>query len=256
MTSSQTSPVSHVHKYIDCEEGFFLDLSIILPTYNEKENISLLIESVLQEVEGRQFEIIVVDDDSPDGTWKIVKKLQRRIPSVRLIRRIGERGLASALQTGISAARGRMILWMDCDFSHPPELIPRMIRIVRKFDVVVASRFVEGGRSQYPPGRTLASLFVSYFARLILDPRVRDYTSGFVVCRGEVLNRITLTGRHGEYFIGFVYRCLKRGFSIKEIPYTCVNRKSGESKTAPTFLALMVRGFSYGMEILRIRLFG
>ena len=245
-----------MNKRIHHEERFFLDLSIILPTYNEVENITLLIESILKEIEDKQFEIIVVDDNSPDGTWKIVKQLQQRNPSVRLIRRIGERGLTSALQKGISTAKGNMILWMDCDFSHPPELIPKMVRTVREFDVVIASRFVKGGRSQYSPERTLASLLVSYFARLVLDPSVKDYTSGFVICRHEVFDRVTLTGHHGEYFIGFVYCCLKNGYRIKEIPYTCANRRFGESKTAPNFFALMAQGYSYGMEILRTRIFG
>ena len=242
----------HIHH----EERFFLDLSIILPTYNEKENILPLIESILQEVEGRQFEIIVVDDDSPDGTWKIVKQLQRHAPSVRLIRRIRERGLASALQTGISAAKGAVILWMDCDFSHPPQLIPRLIEGVRHFDVVIASRFMKGGKSEYSLLRTLASLMVSYFARLTLNASVRDYTSGFVACRREVFEIVTLTGHHGEYFIGFIFRCLKAGFGIKEIPYTCVSRRLGESKTAPTLMSLLRQGFSYGIEIIRLRLFG
>jgi len=245
-----------MNRRIHHEERFFLDLSIILPTYNEAENIALLIESILQEIEDKQFEIIVVDDNSPDGTWKIVQQLQEHNPSIRLIRRIGERGLASALQTGISSGQGKMILWMDCDFSHPPDLIPKMIRMAKKFDVVIASRFVEGGRSQYSPERTLASLLVSYFARTVLDPSVKDYTSGFVICYREVFDKVTLTGHHGEYFIGFVYRCLKNGYKIKEIPYTCANRRFGESKTAPNFLALMAQGYSYGMEILRTRIFG
>lgn len=231
-------------------------LSIILPTFNERDNISLLIESILQEVEGTELEIIVVDDNSPDGTWRIVKQLQQHTPSVRLIRRLGERGLTGALQMGISVARGVVILWMDCDFSHPPEIIPRMVEMVGEFDVVLASRFVEGGRSEYPPERTLASLLLSYFARLILDSSVKDYTSGFVACRREVFDQISLTGRHGEYFIGFVYRCLKKGFSIREIPYTCVRRRRGRSKTAPNSLVLVARGLSYGMEIIRCRILG
>ena len=233
-----------------------MDLSIILPTYNEKENISPLIESLMHQVEGRRFEIIVVDDDSPDGTWKTVKQLQQHTPQIRLIRRIGERGLASALQAGISAANGAVILWMDCDFSHPPQLIPSMVEEVGKVDVVVASRFVKGGESEYSLERTFASLLVSYFARLILNPSVKDYTSGFVASRREVFDKISLTGRHGEYFIGFTYRCLKNGFKIMEIPYTCVNRRSGESKTAPTLFSLLRQGFSYGIEIVRLKLFG
>ena len=234
-----------------------MDLSIILPTYNERENIQPLIESILREVgSDRQIEIIVVDDDSPDGTWKVVEKLGKERPQIRLIRRVKERGLSTALQTGISAARGKVIVWMDCDFSHPPLLIPRLIEGVRCFDVVVASRFVKGGKSEYTFLRTLASLMVSYFARLILNPSVKDYTSGFVACRREVFEKVTLTGHHGEYFIGFIYRCLKAGFRIEEIPYTCVSRRLGESKTAPTLRSLLRQGFSYGIEIIRLRLFG
>lgn len=238
------------------EVCFSLELSIILPTYNERENISPLIESILREIEGEKFEIIVVDDDSPDRTWEIVKQLQQHMPFVHLIRRTEERGLASAIQTGISVAKGDTILWMDCDFSHPPDLIPAIIRMRSRFDVVVASRFVEGGRSQYSLERNVASLLVSYLARLVLDPSVRDYTSGFVACCREVFDQVTLTGRHGEYFIGFVYRCLKSGFTVKEIPYSCAGRRFGKSKTAPTFLALMARGASYGMEIFRTRILG
>ncbi len=234
-----------------------MDLSIILPTFNERENILPLIESIRREVrEIGQFEIIVVDDNSPDGTWKVVKKMEAQIPHIRLIRRMNERGLATALQTGISAAKGAVIVWMDCDFSHPPRLIPFLTEEIRYFDVVVASRFVKGGRSEYSLVRTLASLLISYFARLTLNPSVRDYTSGFVACRREVFEKVVLTGHHGEYFIGFVYRCLKAGFRIKEIPYICANRRSGESKTAPTLLSLLQQGYSYGMEILRLRFLG
>ena len=234
-----------------------MDISIILPTYNERGNIRLLIQSILRVIrKDRQIEIIVVDDDSPDGTWKVVKKLEAEVSPIRLIRRVKERGLASAIQTGISTATGTIIVWMDCDFSHPPELIPSMIEEIGKFDIVVASRFVEGGKSEYSMVRTWASLLVGYFARLILNPSVRDYTSGFVACRREVFDKVALTGRHGEYFIGFVYRCLKNGFSILEIPYTCASRRSGESKTAPTPLSLLWQGFSYGTEIIRLKLFG
>src|SRR3989344_7640290 len=116
-------------------------ISVILPTYNEKGNIVKLINSILSNV--KNCEIMVVDDNSPDLTWKDVQKIKKK--NVKLIRRIKEKGLASAISRGIEESKGNVIVWMDCDLSHPPSLIPELVKKLNKYDIAVASRYVNGG---------------------------------------------------------------------------------------------------------------
>jgi dolichol-phosphate mannosyltransferase len=122
-----------------------IDLSVILPTYNEKDNIELLIRAVLRYTP-RRTEIIVVDDDSPDGTWRLVGRLAKKAKNIRLLRRTEERGLTSALRDGIRLSRGRVCVWMDCDLSMPPEKIPELLGKVQKgYDIAIGSRYLRGG---------------------------------------------------------------------------------------------------------------
>ncbi len=120
-------------------------ISVILPTYNERENIGRLVERIFRSVND-SLQIIVVDDDSPDGTWKVVQEIAERDNRVRLLRRVGRRGLRSALVEGISLAQGEIVVWMDCDFSMPPEIVPHLVREIGAFDIVIGSRYVEGGK--------------------------------------------------------------------------------------------------------------
>ena len=123
------------------------EVSVILPTYNESQNVQELILAILNCMEPAP-EIIVVDDDSPDGTWEIVTKIQAEHPNVELLRRTGKRGLATAVAEGIANSRGDVIVWMDSDFSHPPALIPQMVKALEHCSIALASRYTKGGGSR------------------------------------------------------------------------------------------------------------
>ena len=213
-------------------------VSVVLPTYNEKDNIGPLILAVLKHMPP-DTEVIVVDDDSPDGTWKVVEDLRKTLPALRLIRRTDERGLTSALRAGIAAATGEIVVWSDCDFSMPPAKMEDLLaEIGRGGDVAVGSRFVEGGgvRIVHGSGDTLMAYLMSRilngFIQGLLGREIRDYTSGFIAVRKRVLDLIPLKGDYGEYFIDLVHRARKMGFAVVESPYLCVERRSGEGKRA------------------------
>lgn len=238
-------------------------VSVILATYNERENIEDLLHSILENSEDSS-EIIVVDDNSPDETWRVVQEVAKENDKVRLLVRTHDRGLASAISDGISLSRGDVIVWMDCDFSHPPKLMPQLIKALKKYDIVIASRFVDGAGMQYSPIRILASRAVNLFANIILGFSVKDYTSGYSAARREVFEKVKiqpLLGEargylvgYGEYFISFLYRAKKTGFKIAEIPYVYFPRQRGQTKTSANLLALLKYGVTYGLTILYLRI--
>jgi dolichol-phosphate mannosyltransferase len=233
-----------------------MDITIILPTYNERDNITALIQRGLKALDDYQVEMLVIDDDSPDRTWQAVEELARQDERVRLIRRSGQRGLTSAITTGITHARGAWVGWMDCDLSMPPEDLPALATaLAHGADMAVGSRYVPGGRDIGHPWVALAfSRAINLAAWLVLDQRLRDYTSGFILARRQVFDRIQLRGYYGEYCIDMLYRALLMGFRVQEIAYTCVPRESGESKTATHPLGYVMRGWNYVATIVRLRL--
>ena len=238
-------------------------VSVILPTYNERENIGPLIRAVLRHAPG-DVEVVVVDDDSPDGTWRVVEELSREFPNVRLLRRIGRRGLATAIEEGVRLASGDVLVWMDCDFSHPPELLPKLLAALEKgYDIAIASRFVRGGGQEYTLIRDLTSRAFNVLARLLLGREVADYTSGYIAIRREayeevpvkpIVERLGYLHQYGEYFIYMLYRAVKKGLRIAELPYFYVGRRRGCTKTAPGFLALLRVGMIYILAMLIMRL--
>jgi len=234
-------------------------VSVVFPTYNEKDNIGPLIEEVLRYTPDGT-EVIVVDDDSPDGTWRIVEDLQKNLPQLRLLRRTTERGLTSALRTGIAAARGEIVVWSDCDFSMPPAKVEDLLEEIAKgADVAVGSRFVEGGgvRIVHGSGDTLMAYLMSRmlnrFIRRLLGRDFHDYTSGFVAVRKSVLDRVPLRGGYGEYFIDLVYRARRLGFTVVESPYLCVERRAGQGKTGQRFTDFIGKGWKYVWLTIKLR---
>jgi dolichol-phosphate mannosyltransferase len=229
--------------------------SIILPTYDERANITFLIREILKEV--NPIEIIVVDDDSPDRTWEVVEALGD--PRVRVIRRIGEKGLTSAIKRGISASTGDVVVWMDCDFSMPPSIISELLKAVEEYDIAIGSRYVGEAKDDRDSFRErIGSWMINKFAQFLLDPLIHDYTSGFVAAKKEIFNPesssgIDLKGDYGEYCIDLIYRAKRKGFTIKEVPYICVTRRHGESKTATNIFRYLKRGMGYLYTILRLR---
>jgi dolichol-phosphate mannosyltransferase len=236
-------------------EGMSRDIqvSVVLPTYNEAGNIGPLIEALFAHLP-EASEIIVVDDDSPDLTWQSVEEFHHKDPRIRLIRRIGRRGLTSAIQEGINASWGRIVFWMDCDFSQPPEMISRLIAALAECDVVVASRYVPGGEEKgHSRLGSFLSRMICQFASLVLSSAIRDYTSGYIGARKEILQSLPLRGDYGEYCIDLLYRAHKKGYRIVELPYVCVPRKVGESKTANDLKGYLRRGRKYVQTVLRLR---
>ncbi|MBI4286110.1 MAG: polyprenol monophosphomannose synthase [Chloroflexi bacterium] len=229
-------------------------ISVVLPTFNEKENIGALIQAISQSVEPAP-EIVVVDDSSPDGTGRIVANLERDLPNLKLhVRR--ERGLASALAKGVTLATGDYITWMDCDFSHPPFLLPRMLEAMDHVDVVVASRYMKGGSQEYPFIRSITSRAFNIYANLWLGFAVHDWTSGYAMVRREVFEKVTvrpLGQGYGEYFVGLMFDALQKGFKVKEIPYRCVYNHKHESKTSTNIFKLLKYGVSYGTTVPQLR---
>jgi dolichol-phosphate mannosyltransferase len=227
-------------------------VSIILATYNESENIREMIEAVLANVRD-PVEVIVVDDDSLDLTWKIAGEMGD--PRVKVIRRVGTRGLASAVNRGLIESNGEIIGWMDADLGMPAEMLQSMIESTDEVDVVIGSRYSEGGRDARPPIRVITSRMINTMASLVLGYGIKDYDSGFIVMRRSVLNTVTLTPTgYGSYFIEFVYACCRKGLSVVEVPYTFRDRTKGSSKSAVGPIQFLLAGAGYGLRILTTRI--
>ncbi len=232
------------------------DVSVILPSYNERENILEAVGRIRKALGGRLKEIIVVDDNSPDETWKLVEDLNE--PQVRLMRRMSERGLASALDDGIKAARGEIIAWMDCDLGLPPEDLPRLVNELEGnngADVAIGSRYAPGGKDLRPKRLALLSTIFNLYAALILGFKVRDYTSGFAAVKREVFSNVSWNrSGFGEYFTEFAYRAVKKGYKVKEIGYIYRLREKGVSKLSNNYFNLIKHGLRYGGKIIKLRL--
>ena len=209
---------------------------VIVPTYNERENLPRKIPQILAQ-DGR-IDVLVVDDASPDGTGDIAAALAAADPRVHLLRRTAKDGLGAAYLAGFAwgLERGyRLLFEMDADISHPPEALGRMIEAAKEHDVVIGSRYV-GGRvtvSNWPMTRLLVSYFGSWYARTITRMPVRDATGGFNCWRREVLeavglNRIRSNGY--AFQIELKFRAFRKGFSLTEVPILFTERDFGESK--------------------------
>jgi dolichol-phosphate mannosyltransferase len=234
-----------------------MTVSVVLPTYRERETIVGLmgeIYSVLPEAE-----IVVVDDDSPDRTWAAVEEAFRDDPRVRVIRRIGRRGLPGALAEGLAAARGEALVWLDADGSMPPAVIPELLAGLEQADVAVASRYVRGGADVRDSRfRIVTSRIINLLATALLSGKIRDYTSGFVAVRRSALVRVPLRAdyTYGDYCIDFLYRACRAGLSVCEIPFRNIERQAGETKTAPDFSRFAELGLAYVRTILKLRFRG
>ena len=215
------------------------DSVVIIPTYNEKENISNIINAVLGQA-GHQFDILVIDDNSPDGTAAIVEgMIQERPDRIHIIKRAGKLGLGTAYITGFKWALQQgydFVIEMDADFSHRPEdLIPLQAACATGgADLSIGSRYITGVNVvNWPMGRVLMSYYASAYVRLITGMKVHDTTAGFVCYRREVLEAIDLDNiefKGYAFQIEMKFTAFKMGFKIKEVPIIFVNRVLGTSK--------------------------
>lgn len=231
-----------------------MTVAVVLPTYNEREVIAGVVREILGAL--ADVEVLVVDDDSPDRTWEAVGDAFVGEPRVGILRRIGRRGLPSALAEGITETKGELVVWLDADGSMPADAIPRLAEAARAADVVVASRYAPGGRdARDSAGRVLASRAINLLGRVCLGGPVRDWTSGFVAARREALARVPLRTHYvyGDYCIDFLYRACRAGLRVIEIPYQCVERRAGETKTSPRLGRFLGLGLRYALTILQLR---
>lgn len=210
---------------------------VIVPTYDERENVPRILSKVLNQLD--EIHVLIVDDNSPDGTGALAEELAAKSDRINVLRRPGKQGLGSAYVDGLRWGLERdyqTFIEMDADLSHPPEQLPVFLQEIEKgTDVVIGSRYV-GGRVtvvNWPIGRLLISLFGSWYARLITGLPVRDATGGFNAFRRSVIEQLDLDRiqSNGYSFqIELKYRAWKNGRSLKEIPIVFTERDSGESK--------------------------
>ena len=213
---------------------------LFLPTYNEAENLEAIVKATIAQLElaaAGDWRLLVVDDASPDGTGALADRLAGELPGVEVLHRRGKEGLGPAYLAGFEYALKRDAEWvivMDADFSHDPAHLPALIAAAKDSDLVLGSRYVEGGRIEnWPPLRRILSRSGSLYARLMLGVKVRDLTSGFRCVRRRVLESVepsTLRSQGYVFNIELTYRALLAGFSVKEIPIRFQDRQEGESK--------------------------
>ena len=212
-------------------------ISIIIPTYNESQNILNILKSIGDNIPKNIFtEAIVVDDNSPDGTGRIVDEYLKNVKkiagySIDIIHRTAKNGLSSAILSGIQRAAGDTIVVMDSDLSHPPQIIPKMIETFKQYqcDIVIASRYITGGKiSGWNKKRKLISKIATIIAKQGLGVKTNDPMSGFFAFKKGILKGLNFDAMGYKLLLEILVK--KRGISIKEIPYTFTNRKFGSSK--------------------------
>lgn len=212
-------------------------VSIIIPTYNESKNIINVLDTISKNLPKNILtEAIVVDDNSPDGTGKIVDEYLQNFKkianyTINIIHRKTKEGLGSAILKGIQQAKGDMIVVMDSDFSHPPQIIPKLIESIKKYpyDIAVASRYIKGGKIQgWPLKRKIMSKFATLIAKKGLGIDTKDPMSGFFAFKRNIIKELNIDAIGYKILLEILVKT--KGVSIKEIPYTFQDREFGSSK--------------------------
>jgi dolichol-phosphate mannosyltransferase len=206
---------------------------VCLPTYNERENL----EAMLRALGGKDVHVLVIDDSSPDGTGELADRLAETLDYVSVLHRPEKEGLGPAYLAGFRRALAdgaELVLEMDCDFSHDPNDLPRLVAAAADADLVLGSRYVAGGGVRnWGLLRRFISAGGSWYARVLLQVRVHDLTGGFKCYRRAVLEAIDLDAIHAKGYafqIETTYRALRAGFRVAEVPITFVDREAGGSK--------------------------
>lgn len=233
------------------------DVSIVLPTYNERENICDLIDAIDQALQpsGLAWEVLVVDDSSPDGTADAVRRRYDLAGPVKLHVRSSDKGLAKSIRYGLEQAAGRTLVVMDTDFNHDPAMIPQMVDLLRYYELVIGSRFVMRGGME-DAARYRMSLLYNVFIRSLFHTQIQDNLSGFFAVRRETLFQLQpkfdrIFYGYGDYFIRLLLLAWRSNWKILEVPVFYILRRHGESKT----------GFwdifrDYTLAVLKLRLWG
>ncbi len=229
-----------------------MKISVVLPTYNEAGNIVELIKAIVEQVSPHyEYEILVVDDNSPDGTLEIVRKEFGDHPGITPILRTSDRGLAKSIRAGLEQAQGERVVIMDTDFTHAPADLPRMLHLSMVFDVIVGSRFSAGG-AMPDVAHYMFSLIYNWLIRIVLRTQIQDNLSGYLVLNRPVIESLPFDQiffGYGDYCFRLLHYAQKRGFTILEMPVIYQIRNKGASKSV--FWKLL---FSYSRALLRLRL--
>lgn len=233
---------------------------VVIPTYNEKENVRSLTNAVL--AQHTDLQILFVDDNSPDGTGAIIDDLVTENDRVHVLHRAGKLGLGSAYREGFKAALAMgadYLLEMDADFSHDPGVLPLFLSAMTENDLVIGSRYLNGvSVVNWPIRRLILSYFASVYTRLITGLELRDCTSGFKCFRRSTIEAIDLsriTSDGYSFQIEMNYRCMEKGFRISEIPIIFIDRHAGSSKMSGSIVreaVLMVWKLRLNTFITRI----
>ncbi|HLV99709.1 MAG TPA: polyprenol monophosphomannose synthase [Ktedonobacterales bacterium] len=225
---------------------------IVMPTYNERENITPIVEEILRYAP--QVDILIVDDNSPDGTGAIADSLHERLPNVSVLHRTGKLGLGTAYVAGFRYALEHgyeLAFEMDADFSHDPRYLPDLLAEAEHADLVIGSRYVRGGGTpNWSPFRRFISGGGNIFARTVLALPVKDATAGYRCYRSAVLSALDLgsiTSQGYAFQVEMTYRTLQRGFHVSEVPIMFVDRRVGKSKMSRK---IFIEGFVF---VLRAR---
>jgi dolichol-phosphate mannosyltransferase len=234
-------------------------VTVCLPTYNERENLERMLHA-LREVLPDDGGVLVIDDSSPDGTGDLADRLADEIPNVAVLHRERKEGLGPAYIAGFRRALAdgaELVLEMDCDFSHDPADVPRLLAAAEDADVVLGSRYVTGGGVRnWGRLRRFISAAGSTYARIVLGTKVRDLTGGFKCFRRTVLETIPLDridSKGYAFQIETTYRAQRAGFRVKEVPIVFVDRAEGHSKMSRSIVLEAV----WRVPLLRLRtLFG
>jgi glycosyltransferase involved in cell wall biosynthesis len=224
-------------------------ISIILTTYNEVTVIEETLNLIYDTLPG--VEVVIVDDNSNDGTMEKINKFQNK--NIKIYSR-KKRGLASAFLLGLINTSGDVVGWIDSNMGNIIKKFPKMINDLNDYDIVVLSRYVDGGSDQRSALRILSSKMLNYICRLYLGKKIYDYSSGiFVMKRTSLLNVLPIAHGHGEFFIEFIFNAVKSGLKIKEVPYIQPPDVEGLSKTASSLIIFLKLGIKYLIRVFLIR---
>ena len=221
-------------------------LVVCLPTYNEIQNLEPMVRALGEMFAREQLNgsVLVIDDASPDGTGELADRLGAELPYVQVLHRRAKQGLGPAYIAGFRRALSEgaeLVMEMDCDFSHSPEDVPRLVRAANDADLVIGSRYVPGGRVEnWGAGRRLVSRAGSIYARLVLGIGVRDLTGGFKCFRRAVLETIDLDSVSSlgyTFQVETTFRALRAGFRVEEVPIAFSDREVGGSKMTKLIVA-------------------
>lgn len=229
-----------------------MKVSVVLPTFNEKANIVPLIAAIKASISPPwEAEIIVVDDNSPDGTYDRVREAYGADPSVKVFLRTADHGLAKSIRTGIENATAEFILVMDTDFTHRPDEIPLMLHIIEKVDLVSGSRFCPGG-SMDSTAHYVASFAYNLLIRLIIRTQVQDNLGGFWVARTDLIRKLPaqeIFYGYGDYYFRMLHYLQQSRAHLVEVPAHYTQRAAGTSKS--NFLKLLLK---YSVQAIRLAL--